>query len=135
MPDALVVPDSIDRQANLPPSAFECSWTDRAGDVAWVHLAGELDIATAPQLERTLRKSQARARTVVLDLRELVFMDVSGAHAIVNASLRAREAHRRLVVLRGPSHVNRVFALMGSCGYVEFGEVSSLGALIEEERA
>lgn len=134
MPDVLVVPDSIPRRADprLPP-AFECSWTDVAVDVARVHVAGELDIATTPQLERTLRESQCRTRLVVLDLRELAFMDSCGVRAIVNASIRAREVGRRLVVLRGPTNVDRMFALTGSADDVEIGEVSSLLALIAEE--
>ncbi|HSS57341.1 MAG TPA: STAS domain-containing protein [Solirubrobacteraceae bacterium] len=56
----------------LPPS-FACSWTTIAGDAAWMHVAGELDIATTPSLELTL--SEAEAQLVVLDLREVEFMD------------------------------------------------------------
>ena len=46
-------------------------------------------LATSPQLERTLDESAARL--VVLDMRDLGFMDCSGVHAIVEASHRARE--------------------------------------------
>jgi anti-anti-sigma factor len=69
----------------------------------------------------------------VLDLRELAFMDSSGVRAIVNASIRAREVGRQLVVLPGPPNVDRMFALTGSADDVEIGEVSSLLALIEDE--
>ena len=71
-------------------------------DGAWVRVAGALDLAATPRLERTLRDSQSQARLVVLDLRELAFMDCSGAHAIVNARSAARQLGRRLVPLRGP---------------------------------
>jgi anti-sigma B factor antagonist len=104
-----VVPDSIARQADPRLSASECSWTDGGVDAAWVHVAGELDIATTAQLERALRESQVRARLVVLDLRELAFMDRSGVHAIVNASIRAREVSRRPFVLRVAPIVDRMF--------------------------
>jgi anti-anti-sigma factor len=135
MPDVLVVPDSIARRADPVPTppAFECSWTDAAVDVGWVHVAGELDIATTPELERALRESYPRGRLVVLDLRELEFIDSSGVHAIVNASLCARQTGRRLVVLSGPPNVDRMFALTGTADGVEIGEVSSLLALIEEK--
>ena len=102
-------------------------------DVGWVHVAGELDIATTPELERALRESYPRGRLVVLDLRELEFIDSSGVHAIVNASLCARQTGRRLVVLSGPPNVDRMFALTGTADGVEIGEVSSLLALIEEK--
>jgi anti-anti-sigma regulatory factor len=48
-----------------------------------------LDLAAVPQLVRTLRQAQLKARLVVLDLRELQLMDSSGVHVIVNASIRA----------------------------------------------
>ena len=49
------------------------------------------------RLERTLSRSQARL--VVLDLRELTFIDSSGVHAIVSAGIRARKGGRRLVLV------------------------------------
>ena len=88
-------------------------------DAAWVQVAGALDIATTPRLVRTLRESQSHARLVVLDLRELTFMDCSGVHAIVDASRRARRAGRRLVVLRGRPHVDRLFWLTGTSDAVD----------------
>jgi anti-anti-sigma factor len=74
---------------------------------------GELDIATAPQLNHALAGAQADAALVILDLRELEFMDSSGANLIAAASGRARQAGGRLVVVRGPVQVERVFALVG----------------------
>jgi anti-sigma B factor antagonist len=113
---AMVLPDST------APPAFASSWTNGGLDAARVRVAGELDIATAPQLERTLREAQLQARLVVLDLCDLAFMDSSGLHAIVDASIRARQVGRRLVVLRGPRNIDRIFTLTGSSD-VEFGDV------------
>jgi anti-anti-sigma factor len=79
-----------------------------------VGVTGELDIATAPQLKQTLGHAEDCARGVVLDLRELTFMDTSGVHVIVDASARATAAGRRLVLVRGPSQVDRVLALTGA---------------------
>jgi anti-sigma B factor antagonist len=59
----------------------------------------------------------------VLDLRELDFMDCSGVHTIVDASSRARQAGRRLVLLRGPPNVDRVLTLTGSAGDLEIGDL------------
>ena len=63
--------------ALLPPFASSC----RNGglDAAWVHVGGELDIATTRRLERTL--DECKARLVVLDLRELAFFDSCGCTA------------------------------------------------------
>ena len=126
MPRPLVTPDSIAGRANALPPPFACFWTSGGLNAAWVQVAGELDIETSPQLEQTLREPSSQL--VVLDLRELAFMDSSGVHTIVNASARARQLGRRLVLLRGPPRVDRVFALTGSSadvenGYVDPGEV------------
>ena len=55
-------------------------------------------------------KAQLQARLVALDLRDVAFMDCSGVHMIVDATLHIRRTGRRLVLLRGPPSVDRVFA-------------------------
>jgi anti-sigma B factor antagonist len=140
MPDAQVLPESIAGSADTLPNALVCSWTDGGLDAAWVQVTGELDLATVPQLERTLREPQLQARLVVLDLRELEFMDSYGVHAIVDHALRARQAGRRLVLLRGPPNVDRVLTLAGCSDDLEIGDldqleptVAALLQLVDEE--
>ena len=112
---------SLARADSLPP-AFACTTTHGGLDAAWVNVVGELDIATAPQLERTLRESQQLAHLTVLDLRELAFMDCSGVHTIVNASILARKDGRRLVLVRGRPDVYRMFTLTSSTGDVDIAD-------------
>ena len=136
MSHPLVSPDSIVGRAHALAPAFQCSWADGGRDTAWLRLAGELDVATTPRLTRVLRA--LRARLVVLDLRELAFMDSCGVHAIVNAGARARQLGRRLVLLRGPPRVDRIFRLTGSSSDVENGYVDAVDpaealALLPEE--
>ncbi len=57
---------------------------------------------------------------IVLDLTDLTFMDVLGLHAIIDATARAQRLGRRLVLLCGSPAVQRVFALTGTAGSVEF---------------
>lgn len=78
-----------------------------------VALAGELDIASVSRVGRVLRRAQEDSELVVLDLRELWFMDCSGAHLIVEADRRARLAGGRLVVVRAPARVDWFFGLIG----------------------
>ena len=118
-----VSPDSIAGRAHAVAPPFQCSWTDGGLNAAWVHLAGELDVDTTPQLEQTLRDPHSQTHLVVLDMRDLAFMDSSGVHAIVNAGARVRRLGRRLVILRGPPDVDRVFGLTGSNRYVEDGDL------------
>jgi anti-anti-sigma factor len=126
MPETLAPPDSIAGRAHLLPPAFDCSWSDYGLDAAWVHLTGELDIATTPRLEQTLAQAQLRARLVVLDLRGLAFIDCCGMRAMIAASARARERAHRLIVLRGPPNVDRVFALSGGADDVEIYDLDPL---------
>jgi len=76
-------------------------------------VAGELDIATAPQLETALRDAEADADLIVLDLRKLTFMDCSSMRVLLAAHRRARLAGGRLVVVRGQVDLARLFSLVG----------------------
>lgn len=98
---------------------FSCSWSDGGLDAAWVRVIGELDLATAPRLAQTLRAAVARARLTVLDLRRVSFMDSRSALLIASTSTRAAEHNRHLLVLRGPDHVHRLFALTDTADAVD----------------
>jgi anti-sigma B factor antagonist len=131
MPRKLVLVDSIVSRADARPPAFHCSWTSGALDAAWVNVAGELDMATTPQLEEVLREPELQVRLVVLDLREVAFMDRSGVHAIVDASLRARQVDHRLFLLRGSPGVDRVFTITGSSDEVLDRDILSVEPSVE----
>jgi anti-sigma B factor antagonist len=136
MPNSPVPPDSIAGRAHAVAPPFACFWTKGGLNAAWVQVLGELDVDTTPELDRMLREPQSQL--IVLDLRELAFMDSSGVHTIVNASARARQLGRRLVVLRGPPDVDRVFKLTGNSSDVENGDVarfdlSIAGLLVDDE--
>lgn len=86
--------------------------TERAGGTVRVKLAGELDIAGAPRVEQELERIERdRPSTLVLDLRELAFLDSTGLRVIVAADERAREQDRRLVIVRGSEPVQRIIAM------------------------
>ena len=79
-----------------------------------VHLAlvGELDLSTVAKVQEALRRIEASSpATVVVDLSKLTFLDSTGLRCIVTADERAREEGRRMVVVRGPDAVQRVFAI------------------------
>jgi anti-anti-sigma factor len=142
MSDVLVVPNSIPGRPDAPPAAFVCSRSDDGPDAAWIHLRGELDLATAPDLELRLREARAEAAMVVLDLRDLEFMDSCGVRTILDASIRARQVGRRLVVLRGCAQVDRMFVLTGRTGDLELTDnvpvkpfLKGRDGLVEERRA
>jgi anti-anti-sigma factor len=77
---------------------------------------GELDLATAPELEeKVLPALRDGGRAVVLDLRELTFMDSTGVRTIVAAHQIAESSGSDLRVVRPPreSAVSRVIEISG----------------------
>lgn len=75
-------------------------------------LTGELDIAGAARVEQELERIERELpATIVLDLRQLAFMDSTGLRVIVAADSRAREQSRRLVIVRGSDTVQRIIEM------------------------
>jgi anti-anti-sigma factor len=74
-----------------------------------IALTGELDLASAGELEDGLKQLESTGpELIVLDLRELQFMDSTGLRAVLAADARARDRGGRLIVVRPPGEVERV---------------------------
>jgi anti-sigma B factor antagonist len=79
-----------------------------------IALRGELDLKHAYTFDEELRKVEdARPPCIVLDLRELRFMDSCGVGRLVAARRRARRDGRRLMLVRGGRAVQHLLALTG----------------------
>jgi anti-sigma B factor antagonist len=79
---------------------------------AVVRLVGALDLGSAPRLNEALVEVEGQAPgVVVLDLRDLTFLDSTGLQAIIAADQRARRSDRALELVPGPPNVQRVFRL------------------------
>jgi anti-sigma B factor antagonist len=84
---------------------------DRDG-LVHVALRGELDLSSTAKLQEELDRVEADApKTIMIDLSKLVFLDSTGLRCVVTADERAREAGRRVVIVRGPDPVQRVFSI------------------------
>jgi anti-sigma B factor antagonist len=103
----------------VPTLDFE---TTRNGTIAVIAATGELDLSGAAALEAEIESLTADPDlgTVVLDLSGLEFMDSSGLRTIVLADMRAREAGRRFVLVRGPETVHRVFEITRMSDRLDF---------------
>jgi anti-sigma B factor antagonist len=62
---------------------------DRDGARSIVRVFGELDIATAPQLEKALETATAEGSALVVDLTETTFLDSTGLRTMVHAARAA----------------------------------------------
>ena len=68
---------------------------------------GELDVATAHELEAVLAMQSGK---VVVDLRELSFIDLAGLRMLLEADARSRQNGMKLCFIPGPT-VRRLFEL------------------------
>jgi anti-anti-sigma factor len=88
-------------------------------DVSLV-LRGELDLSTVEQLEREVSsRVDGRPDLVVVDLRELTFLDSTGLRLMLRLHGHLQSTGGRLVLVEGPRRVQRVFELTGAADELE----------------
>jgi anti-sigma B factor antagonist len=86
--------------------------TQNRDGLVHVLLRGELDLSTVNKVQDELRRIEAASPTIlVLDLSKLTFLDSTGLRCLVSADQRARDEGRRVVLVRGPDPVQRVFSI------------------------
>ena len=86
--------------------------TQERDDLVHVSLRGELDLSTVERVEDELRQVEERTnKAIALDLSGLSFLDSTGLRLMVTADQRARKSGRRLVIVKGPETVHRVFTI------------------------
>jgi anti-sigma B factor antagonist len=84
------------------------------GDCHTLVLTGELDIAGAEPLEQTVSSlCRGGAKEIVLDLRELSFLDSVGFRAILAAKALCEEYECTFFLTRAREPVQRLFDVTG----------------------
>lgn len=82
---------------------------------------GELDLSSAWELERELRRAEATdASEIVVDLGGLRFIDSAGMEVVIHASSRTCHHGKRLMIRRGPDAVHRTFERAGIAALLPF---------------
>ena len=102
----------------MPEDGFHVSVEEPSPGRVVVGVAGEIDVATAPAVERALADAGV-AKRVVLDLSECAFIDSSGLRTLLGARSAAATAGGSLVLVVSDPGIMRVF------------EVTGLGDLLE----
>ncbi len=98
----------------MSPFSVEVS---TVGAAQLVTCRGALDLATSPALEEELQRVPLEPQELLLvDLREVDFMDSTGIGTLLTAYTRAREADARFALVQGPEQVRRVLELSGAGG-------------------
>jgi anti-anti-sigma factor len=94
---------------------------DERDDRVVVIPRGELDMASAPDLESAVMSRLGEGSWIVLDLRSLDFIDSSGLRVVVGAHRSAEEHGGRFTCVRGApgSTVHRIVEIAGIDGVIE----------------
>ena len=95
------------------PEAFSVR-TEQHGEAAVIVPTGELDLATAPALEDALRRAfGGDSARVVLDLRELEFIDSSGLRTLLSARRQSEDAGTQFSLVAGHRALERTLEIAG----------------------
>jgi anti-sigma B factor antagonist len=84
----------------------------RDGDMVVVALRGELDLASAPLLQRTIESPETNdAKLVVLDMEDLEFIDSTGLRIVLAAHTHTEERGQELALTRIGQQVQRLLTI------------------------
>jgi anti-sigma B factor antagonist len=83
------------------------------GEIAWLALVGELDLACVPRFEALVASAFVMTDRCRVDLQELAFIDSSGIRALLRARRRAIEGGAWLEIVNATPAVSRVLAEAG----------------------
>ena len=96
-----------------------------ARDCVRVSPVGELDIATVDKLEgEIVRLRESGFDRIVLDLREVRFIDSTGLRLVLELDAAARADSHQLQVIRGSDIVHRIFEVTQVADRLDFIEPS-----------
>ena len=96
----------------MPGSEFSVA-VQSEGSTEIVAVRGEIDIATADAVRAELNAALERGRPVVLDLREVEFMDTQGLAVVIEAQQATSGDGSRFAITRAPDNVHRLFDMIG----------------------
>jgi anti-anti-sigma factor len=92
-------------------------------------LTGEADLLGAPKIEATLKDASADGSgLIVIDLRNLTFIDSSGLQALLTGHELCRARGHELRIVPGPENVQRLFELTGMNEALPFTDAADLDA-------
>jgi anti-anti-sigma factor len=113
--------------SDLPSQKAFSVRTERRGATAVVVPTGELDIATAPALEQELEHAfDGASERVVLDLRELQFIDSSGLRTLLMARRKAASAEADFALVAGDRALERTLEIAGIHKMFDWARVEDL---------
>jgi anti-anti-sigma factor len=94
-----------------------------APDAQTIALVGEADLLGSPRIDAALKDAAAgEPKLIVVDLKDLTFIDSSGLHALVSGHQLCRTRGHELRFIPGPPNVQRLFELTGADDILPFSD-------------
>jgi anti-anti-sigma factor len=113
---------------------FRCEVEPRR-EVVYIQPVGELDLQTVPVVEERLTElAGAGFDRLVLDLRELQFLDSTGLRLILSWNEKAQEDGFRFGLVRGCTAVQRLFELTGTTHLLNFVDRRDWSVLVSRPK-
>ena len=104
------------REARRAAGQVELAVSD---GVAWVTATGQIDIACGDRFIACLREARdAEPQNLVIDLRDVSFIDSTGLSMLLKADGLARQNHFELQIIRSPAEI--VQAVLEATGVEQF---------------
>lgn len=110
-------PTRIDAHGIRPPDAFRIEEATVRKGVSLLVFRGELDLAAAAAMRR--RVESVAATALVIDLRDVTFIDSSALRELLHARQNVEEAGGRMVLAGVPASVRRLLDLTGTAAMFE----------------
>ncbi len=99
----------------IRPTEFKIEQSSAPDGTRTLSIAGELDIATTPRLEQEANRAIADgAKTVVIDLADLSFIDSTGLRAFLRLNELAARDDWRLRMIRPSEQVRTILRVTGT---------------------
>lgn len=113
------MPTDRSNSLSVPPQ-FSIADARRADGSALLTIAGELDIATVSVVrDRLAALIDAGVSRLVVDLRDVSFMDSTGLAAFIHAKMRLGDDGRMTLVMEPDSYARLIFEVAGLTGVLD----------------
>lgn len=117
-------PDAQPARRSNPSGHLEIGiWT--TGEQATVALAGELDIAAAPEVASLMQGVVEGSTAVLLDIEGVTFMDSAGLRCVLVCERLCREAGVAFALTPGSPRIRRLFEVAGLLSWLPATDVDS----------
>ncbi|MHB8730993.1 MAG: STAS domain-containing protein [bacterium] len=88
------------------------SWVDSGAGADLLRVRGEIDLETGEQFAVHLREALRPDRALIIDLRDVSYIDVRGVMALEEAGVRAAAAGQRFIVVSSNALLHKLFSIL-----------------------